>query len=142
MGPHRLPEACSKASCQRWPGCERGFPERKRCPKVTVNPQRISRLQEHGLTEYEARAYLALCELIGKAREDFAVATSAMGAHRLAYNHDLLEQAADRGARVRVLAPGTSENEEAAARIAERCDLRHALVDLGAVTLAFVDEKE
>src|SRR5438067_11360921 len=63
MGPHRLPEACSKASCQRWPGCERGFPERKRCPKVTVNPQRISRLQEHGLTEYEARAYLALLEL-------------------------------------------------------------------------------
>jgi sugar-specific transcriptional regulator TrmB len=30
---------------------------------MTVNPQRISRLQEHGLTEYEARAYLALLEL-------------------------------------------------------------------------------
>jgi sugar-specific transcriptional regulator TrmB len=215
---------------------------------LTVNPQRISRLQEHGLTEYEARAYLALlelenseaspiadlarvprtkiyqaldgleskkllavipdrpkryqvqpissyiesleasyrarasqlggekddlqtefmprgkvqmersggfvvlkgranissklCELIGKAKEDFAVATSAMGAHRLAYHHDLLDEAATRGARVRVLAPGTDENVEAAEHLAQRCDMRHALVDLGAVTLAFVDEKE
>jgi len=213
-----------------------------------VNPQRISRLQEHGLTEYEARAYLALlelenseaspiadlarvprtkiyqaldgleskkllavipdrpkryqvqpissyidslesnyrarasalggeknalteefaprgkvtmersggfvvlkgranissklCELIGKAKEDFAVATSSMGAHRLAYHHDLLEAAADRAARVRILAPGTTENAEAAQRLAQRAEMRHALVDLGAVTLAFVDEKE
>lgn len=30
---------------------------------MTVNPQRVSRLMEHGLTEYEARAYLALLEL-------------------------------------------------------------------------------
>ena len=215
---------------------------------MTVNPQRISRLQEHGLTEYEARAYLGLlehenseaspiadlarvprtkiyqaldgleakkllvvipdrpkryqvqpissyiasleetyrsratalggekdalteefaprgkvtmersggfvvlkgranissklCELVGKAATDFAVATSAMGAHRLAYHHDLIEQAAERGARVRVLAPGTSENEEACEKMAGRADVRHALVDLGAVTLSFVDERE
>jgi len=30
---------------------------------VTVNPQRLARLQEYGLTEYEARAYLALLDL-------------------------------------------------------------------------------
>src|SRR5439155_23927649 len=171
---------------------------------MTVNPQRISRLQEHGLNEYEARAYLALlelenseaspvadlarvprtkiyqaldgleakkllvvipdrpkryqvqpisayieslerghreratalgaqkdalceefapkgnlqmersggfvvlkgrsniagklCELAGKAAKDFAVATSAAGTHRLAYHHDLLRAAAERGA--------------------------------------------
>ena len=215
---------------------------------MTVNPQRISRLQEHGLTEYEARAYLALlelenseaspvadlarvprtkiyqaldgleakkllvvipdrpkryqvqpissyiesleqnyrarasaldgeksalteefsprgkvqmersggfvvlkgranissklCELVGKASEDFAVATSAMGAHRLAYHHDLVESAADRGCRVRILAPATAENAEGCERLLARADVRHALVDLGAVTLAFVDEKE
>lgn len=215
---------------------------------MTVNPQRISKLQEHGLTEYEARAYLALlelenaeaspiadlarvprtkiyqsldgletkkllvvipdrpkryqvqpisayiesleathraradvlsgqkatlseefaakgrvhmekaggfvvlkgranissklCELIGKAGADFAVATSAMGAHRLAYHHDLLEAAAERGCDVRVLAPGTEENEEACDKLSPAGELRHALVDLGAVTLAFVDEKE
>jgi len=202
---------------------------------MTVNPQRIARLQEHGLTEYEARAYLALlelenseaspvadlarvprtkiyqaldgleakkllavipdrpkryqvqpisnyiesleasfrsrataletqkdalseefaprgkvqmersggfvvlkgranissklCELMGKATEDFAVATSAMGAHRLAYHHDLLEQAAARGSKVRVLAPATAENAEACEKMLAKCDVRHALVD-------------
>ncbi|HVL47505.1 MAG TPA: helix-turn-helix domain-containing protein [Candidatus Thermoplasmatota archaeon] len=30
---------------------------------MTVNPSRVSRLMEHGLTEYEARAYLALLDL-------------------------------------------------------------------------------
>ena len=215
---------------------------------MTVNPQRIARLQEHGLTEYEARAFLALlelenseaspvadlarvprtkiyqaldgleskkllavipdrpkryqvqpisnyiesleanyrsrataletqkdalseefaprgkvtmersggfvvlkgranissklCELIGKANEDFAVATSAMGAHRLAYHHDLLEEAAGRGSKVRILAPATAENAEACEKMLGKADVRHALVDLGAVTLAFVDEKE
>lgn len=215
---------------------------------MTVNPQRISRLQEHGLTEYEARAYLALlelenseaspiadlarvprtkiyqaldgleakkllevipdrpkryqvqpisayiesleanymsrasalggekdalseefaprgkvqmersggfvvlkgranissklCELVGRAKEDFAVATSAMGAHRLAYHHDLVEAAAERGANVRILAPANIENQEACERLTLRAEVRHALVDLGAVTLAFVDEKE
>lgn len=215
---------------------------------MTVNPQRIARLQEHGLTEYEARAYLALlelenseaspvadlarvprtkiyqaldgletkkllavipdrpkryqvqpisnyieslesnyraratalgtqkdalaeefaprgrvqmersggfvvlkgranissklCELIGKAGQDFAVATSAMGAHRLAYHHDLIDEAAARGAKVRVLAPATAENAEACEKMLVKADVRHALVDLGSVTLAFVDEKE
>lgn len=215
---------------------------------MTVNPQRIARLQEHGLTEYEARAYLALlelenseaspvadlarvprtkiyqaldgletkkllnvipdrpkryqvqpvsnyiesleasyrsrasaleaqkdalseefaprgkvhmersggfvvlkgranissklCELIGKATSDFAVATSAMGAHRLAYHDDLLEAAAGRGAQVRVLAPATEENAEACQKMLVKSDVRHALVDLGSVTLAFVDERE
>lgn len=215
---------------------------------MTVNPPRIQRLQEHGLTEYEARAYLALlelenseaspiadlarvprtkiyqaldgleskkllavipdrpkryqvqpiaayiesleaqyraraddltgaketlveefspkgrvqmersggfvvlkgranimsklCELMGRAEADFALATSAMGAHRLAYHHDLLEAAAERGAKVRVLSPATAENEEAMATLAPRAELRHALVDLGAVTLSFVDDRE
>jgi sugar-specific transcriptional regulator TrmB len=215
---------------------------------VTVNPQRISRLQEHGLTEYEARAYLALlelenseaspiadlarvprtkiyqaldgleakkllavipdrpkryhvqpissyiesleqnfrarasaltsekdvlteefaprgkvhmersggfvvlkgranissklCELIGKAGEDFAVATSPMGAHRLAYHHDLLEAAVGRGCNVRLLAVANGENGDACEKLAHKSELRHALVDLGAVTLAFVDDKE
>ncbi|MEA3199267.1 MAG: HTH-type transcriptional regulator, sugar sensing transcriptional regulator [Thermoplasmata archaeon] len=215
---------------------------------MTVNPQRISRLQEHGLTEYEARAYLALlelenseaspiadlarvprtkiyqaldgleakkllqvipdrpkryqvapiaayiesleanyraradtlgtakdtlveefapkgrvqmersggfvvlkgranissklCELMARANADFAVATSAMGAHRLAYHHDLLEQASGRGATVRVLAPAQAENDEAMEILSRQGEARHALVDLGAVTLAFVDDKE
>src|SRR5439155_1595956 len=116
-------------------GSERDALSEEFAPRGKVQMERSG-----GFIVLKGRANISskLCELIGKAREDFAVATSAMGAHRLAYHHDLLEQAADRGARVRVLAPGTSENEEAAARIAERCDLRHALVDLGAVTLAFV----
>ena len=215
---------------------------------MTVNPQRISRLQEHGLTEYEARAYLALlelenaeaspvadlarvprtkiyqaldgleakkllavipdrpkryqvapvtayidslengyrqradalsnqketlaeefaprgrvqmergggfivlkgpanissklCEQMGKARHDFAVATSAMGVHRLAYHSDLLAEAGVRGARVRVLAPATADNGEGCEIMTAHSELRHALVDLGAVTLAFVDERE
>lgn len=215
---------------------------------MTVNPQRITRLQEHGLTEYEARAYLALlelenseaspiadlarvprtkiyqaldglegkkllsvipdrpkryqvapisvyiesleqnlrtraetigsakdalveefaprgrvqmersggfivlkgranissklCELIGKAESDFAIATSAMGAHRLSYHSDLVEEASGRGCNVRLLAPATDENAEAMEGLAARAEARHALVDLGAVTLAFVDEKE
>ena len=215
---------------------------------MTVNPQRISRLQEHGLTEYEARAYLALlelenaeaspvadlarvprtkiyqaldgleakkllavipdrpkryqvapvtayieslengyrqradalsnqketlaeefaprgrvqmergggfivlkgranissklCELIQRGKEDFAVATSAMGAHRLAYHSDLLDGATERGCNVRIFAPATEENEEAMTSLDTRVELRHGLVDLGAVTLAFVDDKE
>ena len=215
---------------------------------MTVNPQRIQRLQEHGLTEYEARAYLALlelekseaspiadlarvprtkiyqaldglegkkllevipdrpkryqvqpicayidtlestyrsraealgtakdglaeefaprgkvtmersggfvvlkgranissklCELMGRAQKDFAVATSAMGAHRLAYHADLLAEAGARGAAVRVLAPAADETREATDALTRQAELRHALVDLGAVTLAFVDEKE
>lgn len=83
-----------------------------------------------------------LCELIGKAERDFAVATSAMGAHRIAYQLDLLEQAAARGSDVRILAPVTGENEAAAESLAEKTEMRHALVDLGRVTLAFVDDKE
>lgn len=215
---------------------------------MTVNPQRISRLQEHGLTEYEARAYLALlelenaeaspiadlarvprtkiyqaldgleakkllavipdrpkryqvapisayieslesnyrsradalgsqkdalceefaprgkvqmersggfivlkgranissklCELMQRGQRDFAVATSSMGAHRLAYHADLLEAATKRGCSVRVLAPATSENAPAMDALEAKSELRHVLVDLGAVTLAFVDEKE
>ncbi len=214
---------------------------------MTVNPPRIAKLQEHGLTEYEARAYLALldletseaspiadlarvprtkiyqaldgletkklitviperpkrysvspissyieelegnlrgradvlagqkddlatefaargrmqpersggfvvlkgranisskfCELVGRATNDFAVATSAMGAHRIAYHHDLLTAALERGSNVRMLAPATDENEEAFATM-KGIDARHALVDLGRVTLAFVDDKE
>lgn len=215
---------------------------------MTVNPQRISRLQEHGLTEYEARAYLALlelenseaspiadlarvprtkiyqaldgleakkllavipdrpkryqvqpisayidalesnfrsraeaiggakealteefaprgkvtmertggfvvlkgranissklCEIMARSERDFALATSAMGAHRLAYHSDLLAQASARGATVRVLAPATPDNHPATESLHAIAELRHALVDLGAVTLAFVDEKE
>ena len=215
---------------------------------MTVNPQRIQRLQEHGLTEYEARAYLALlelenseaspiadlarvprtkiyqaldgleakkllevipdrpkryqvqpissyidalennfrsraealggakeglseefaprgkvtmersggfvvlkgranissklCELMGRAQKDFAVATSAMGAHRLAYHSDLLSEAGARGAAIRVLAPTSAENADATDALSAQGEVRHALVDLGAVTLAFVDEKE
>ena len=65
-----------------------------------------------------------------------------MGAHRLAYHHDLVEAAAARGANVRILAPGTEENVDACHLLSKTADVRHALVDLGAVTLAFVDEKE
>lgn len=215
---------------------------------MTVNPPRIARLQEHGLTEYEARAYLALlelenaeaspiadlarvprtkiyqaldgleskkllavipdrpkryqvqpiasyieslesnfraradtlggqkdalseefaprgrvqmersggfivlkgranissklCELMQRAEKDFAVATSAMGAHRLAYHHDLVEAAKSRGCAVRILAPAEEENHEAMLKLEPDTELRHVLVDLGAVTLAFVDDKE
>lgn len=83
-----------------------------------------------------------LTELIGKADKDFAVATSAMGAHRIAYHHDLLENATARGTAVRILAPLTDDNEEATRTLAQTTNLRHALVDLGRVTLAFVDDKE
>lgn len=83
-----------------------------------------------------------LCELIGKSERDFAVATSAMGAHRIAYHTDLLEAAINRGSAVRILAPVTRENEPACDGLAQKSDMRHALVDLGRVTLAFVDDKE
>lgn len=83
-----------------------------------------------------------LTELIGKATHDFALATSAMGAHRLAYHHDLLQAAQTRGSAVRILAPLTDANAEATQELAPNSTLRHALVDLGHVTLAFVDDKE
>ena len=97
-----------------------------------------------GFVVLKGRANISskLCELMGRAQKDFAVATSAMGAHRLAYHADLLAEAGARGAAVRVLAPTLAENREATDVVAGQAELRHALVDLGAVTLAFVDEKE
>lgn len=97
-----------------------------------------------GFVVLKGRANISskLCELMGKAQKDFAVATSAMGAHRLAYHHDLVEEASARACAVRILAPASPENAEAMERLGQKAELRHALVDLGAVTLAFVDEKE
>ena len=97
-----------------------------------------------GFVVLKGRANISskLCELMGKTEKDFAVATSAMGAHRLAYHSDLVSAARAKGANVRILAPGTPENAEACGQLATHAELRHALVDLGAVTLAFVDEKE
>ena len=97
-----------------------------------------------GFVVLKGRANISskLCELLGKAERDFAVATSAMGAHRLAYHADLVSGARAKGANVRILAPTTNENADATSQLATECDVRHALVDLGAVTLAFVDEKE
>ena len=105
---------------------------------------RVQMERAGGFVVLKGRANISskLCELMGKAETDFAVATSAMGAHRLAYHADLIGAARGRGATVRVLAPGTPENGEACDSIAKDADLRHALVDLGAVTLAFVDERE
>jgi len=65
-----------------------------------------------------------------------------MGAHRLAYHADLVSAARAKGAAVRVLAATNGENAEACEQLAREAELRHALVDLGAVTLAFVDERE
>ena len=97
-----------------------------------------------GFVVLKGRANISskLCELLGKAQSDFAVATSSMGAHRLAYHADLVDEASARGCQIRLLAPATEENAEAMERMAGRTELRHALVDLGSVTLAFVDEKE
>jgi sugar-specific transcriptional regulator TrmB len=97
-----------------------------------------------GFVVLKGRANISskLCELLGKAEKDFAVATSAMGAHRLAYHDDLLASARKKGAEVRVLAPVSGENQEACALLDVQGEMRHALVDLGAVTLAFVDERE
>lgn len=97
-----------------------------------------------GFVVLKGRANISskLCELLGKTEKDFAVATSAMGAHRLAYHSDLVSSARAKGAAVRVLAPVTAENGEACATLNVEGEMRHALVDLGAVTLAFVDEKE
>jgi len=105
---------------------------------------RVQMERSGGFVVLKGRANISskLCELMGKAQNDFAVATSAMGAHRLAYHNDLVQQARARGAAVRILAPGSAENGEACATLEQSADLRHALVDLGAVTLAFVDEKE
>jgi sugar-specific transcriptional regulator TrmB len=105
---------------------------------------RVTMERSGGFVVLKGRANISskLCELMGKAQVDFAVATSAMGAHRLAYHHDLVQAARGRGANVRILAPGTPENAEACAQLGADADTRHALVDLGAVTLAFVDEKE
>jgi sugar-specific transcriptional regulator TrmB len=97
-----------------------------------------------GFVVLKGRANISskLCELLGKAKTDFSVATSAMGAHRLAYHADLVDEATARGCEIRVLAPATAENAEAMERLSGRTDLRHALVDLGSVTLGFVDDKE
>ncbi len=97
-----------------------------------------------GFVVLKGRANISskLCELIGKAEKDFAVATSAMGAHRLAYHSDLVSAARTKGANVRILAPTATENTEACDQLAAHAEVRHALVDLGSVTLAFVDEKE
>lgn len=105
---------------------------------------RVQMERSGGFVVLKGRANISskLCELLGKAEKDFAVATSAMGAHRLAYHADLVAGARAKGANVRVLAPGTTENDEACAQLACEAEMRHALVDLGSVTLAFVDEKE
>jgi sugar-specific transcriptional regulator TrmB len=105
---------------------------------------RVQMERSGGFVVLKGRANISskLCELLGKTESDFAVATSAMGAHRLAYHSDLVSAARAKGANVRVLAPGTEENAEACEQLAAEGELRHALVDLGAVTLAFVDEKE
>lgn len=105
---------------------------------------RVTMERSGGFVVLKGRANISskLCELMGKAQQDFAVATSAMGAHRLAYHHDLVEVATGRGANVRILAPGVAENEEAIAQLGANAQMRHGLVDLGSVTLAFVDEKE
>lgn len=105
---------------------------------------RVQMERAGGFVVLKGRANISskLCELMGKAQTDFAVATSAMGAHRLAYHHDLVEQARARDAAVRILAPATEENAEACDQLAGTAEMRVALVDLGAVTLAFVDEKE
>lgn len=97
-----------------------------------------------GFVVLKGRANISskLCELLGKTERDFAVATSAMGAHRLAYHADLVAAARGKGASVRVLAPTNAENADACAQLAREAEVRHALVDLGAVTLAFVDERE
>ena len=97
-----------------------------------------------GFVVLKGRANISskLCELIGKTEKDFAVATSAMGAHRLAYHNDLVSAARAKGSTVRILAPIAAENAEACATLSQDAEMRHALVDLGAVTLAFVDEKE
>ncbi len=213
-----------------------------------MNPQRIARLQEHGLTEYEARAYLALLELekaeasqvadlsrvprtkiyqaldgleskklikviperpkrclvqpfsnyldeleaslrlkadhlsesrealeqefaprgnvqlenVGgfivlkgraniasklaevstRAEREVAVATSEMGARRFAYHADSLRERAESGVAVRILAAVGPRNVEHLAPLLPAAEIRHALVDLGAVTLAFVDDAE
>lgn len=108
-------------------------------PKGRVHMERSG-----GFVVLKGRANISskLCELLGKAEKDFALATSAMGAHRFAYHHDLVQHARARGTSVRVLAPGTSENTEACEALARDVEMRHALVDLGSVTLAFVDERE
>lgn len=105
---------------------------------------RVTMERSGGFIVLKGRANISskLCELLGKTERDFAVATSAMGAHRIAYHHDLVQQAAARGAGVRILAPATAENREACDELAKDATVRHALVDLGAVTLAFVDERE
>lgn len=105
---------------------------------------RVQMERSGGFVVLKGRANISskLCELMGKAQADFAVATSSMGAHRIAYHSDLIQEARARGATVRVLAPGSPENAEACVQLEKHADLRHALVDLGAVTLAFVDEKE
>ncbi|HVM45322.1 MAG TPA: helix-turn-helix domain-containing protein [Candidatus Thermoplasmatota archaeon] len=105
---------------------------------------RVQMERSGGFVVLKGRANISskLCELLGKAERDFAVATSAMGAHRLAYHADLVAAARARGTGVRVLAPGTEENAEACAQLCADADVRHALVDLGSVTLAFVDERE
>ena len=97
-----------------------------------------------GFVVLKGRANISskLCELLGKAEKDFAVATSAMGAHRLAYHADLVGMARAKGAAVRVLAPVGEENADACAQLSHEAEMRHALVDLGSVTLAFVDERE
>ncbi|HET6403332.1 MAG TPA: helix-turn-helix domain-containing protein [Candidatus Thermoplasmatota archaeon] len=105
---------------------------------------RVQMERSGGFVVLKGRANISskLCELLGKAQQDFAVATSAMGAHRLAYHADLVSAARAKGAAVRVLAATNGENAEACEQLAREAELRHALVDLGAVTLAFVDERE
>lgn len=84
-----------------------------------------------------------LCEMIQRSTSSLTIATSENGAHRLAYHADLLAAAFTRGARASVHCPATPANEDATRALAAAgCELRHATVALGSVTIVFGDDRE
>ncbi|MHB8604808.1 MAG: TrmB family transcriptional regulator [Thermoplasmatota archaeon] len=100
-----------------------------------------------GFIVLKGRANIAskLCELVSHATGEVSVATSGPGARRLAYHSQLFEERAKAGASVNLLAPITRENEghlEPMLTSGASVCIRHATVDLGAMTIAFRDNRE
>lgn len=84
-----------------------------------------------------------LCEMLQRTSQNLWFGTSENGAHRLAYHADLIGAAVQRGALAHVHAPATSGNAEATNQLAAAgCEMRHARVSLGSVTLVFADDRE
>ncbi|HWG90300.1 MAG TPA: helix-turn-helix domain-containing protein [Candidatus Thermoplasmatota archaeon] len=83
-----------------------------------------------------------MAEMLAKAGKDVSVLASAAAGKRLDYHHTTLQEAMSRGAEGKLLCPYTEKNEQARELLGDVLEIRESFVNLGAVTLLFVDDRE